>query len=128
MNTNPVDRFLTAITTATIPTADAWAPDAVVDATVPHWRMHLTGSAQIANTFAGWYADPGAFEELVRVPLPDGELVRFLLTWVERGVPHAAHQTHAIRVHGGRIVAHTVFCGGRWPAGLLAEMAEASGA
>lgn len=124
--TGPIDRFLSAVTTATIPAADVWSPDAVLDATVPNWRMRMRGPAAIAAELSRWYADPGEFEELTRVPLPDGELVEFALRWTEGGVPHAAHQAHLIRVGDGRIVAQTVFCGGRWPAGLLAEMAEAS--
>jgi hypothetical protein len=34
---------------------------------------------------------------------------------------------HLLTLAGGLIVADTVMCGGRWPAGLLAEM-EAAGA
>ncbi len=44
----------------------------------------------------------------------------------ENGVPHAAHHMHLLRVADGRIVSDTVMCGGRWPAGLLAEMEAAS--
>lgn len=49
----------------------------------------------------------------------------FQLTWSEDGELHAAHQSHLIRVEDDRIVADTMFCGGRWPAPLLAEMAGA---
>lgn len=38
--------------------------------------------------------------------------------------PH--NHMHRLTVRGGRIVADTVFCGGRWPASLLAEMEAAS--
>ena len=43
--------------------------------------------------------------------------------WEQGGVPHADHHVHTI-ITGtdGRIVKDTVFCGGRWPAPLLAEM------
>lgn len=121
----PVDIFLDAARTATIPTATAWADDCVVDATVPGWRFTITGAREIKHVFARWFADPGSYEELRRLPLPEGELVEFLLTWTEHGIPHAAHQAHVITVRDGRIVGQTVFCGGRWPADLLAEMAEA---
>lgn len=120
-----VDRFLDAVTGATIPQTDAWCADATLDATVPNWRRKVRGAGEIRRTFAAWYADPGAFEEFERAPLaPDRELVRFLLTWTEHGVPHAAHQVHVIRLSGDRISEHVVYCGGRWPAGLLARMAE----
>jgi hypothetical protein len=123
---DPITTFLEAARTATIPETDVWSADAVIDATVPNWRFTVAGTAGIKDVFQHWYADPGTFTELTRTPLPDGELVRFLLTWSERGVPHAAHQSHVIRVAGDRIVSQTIFCGGRWPAGLMAEMAEAA--
>ena len=41
------------------------------------------------------------------------------------GVRHAAHQVHLLTVDGDRITRDTVFCGGRWPAALLAEMEAA---
>ena len=41
-------------------------------------------------------------------------------------MPHAAHQAHVLAVREGRIVRDQVWCGGRWPASLLAEMAEAA--
>lgn len=124
---NPVDRFLEAVTTATIDSCAAWSEDAVLDATVPNWRMKMRGPTQIRAEFAKWYADPGRFEEFSRVKIaPDTELVRFLLTWTEHGVPHAAHQAHVIRLSEDQIADHVVYCGGRWPAGLLARMAEAA--
>lgn len=122
MTTGPVDRLLEGIRTANVPGAQALADDAVLDATVPHWRFTVGGGERIAAQFAEWYADPGEFEEIHRTPLPDGELVRFFLVWEEKGVPHGAHQTHVLQVHGDRIVSDTMFCGGRWPASLLAEM------
>jgi hypothetical protein len=64
-------------------------------------------------------------EELRRTSLPDGELVEFVLTWEEGGIPHACHQAHVLRVVENRITEDVAFCGGRWPASLLAEM-EAS--
>ena len=74
-----------------------------------------------------WYADPGRFEELDRVAIAGGALVQFLLTWTEGGVPHATHEAHVLQIVDERIARHVVYCGGRWPAGLLAEMAEADG-
>ena len=75
---------------------------------------------------ARWYADAGSFEELRRTPVPNGELVEFTLRWQEGGAPFAAHQAHIIEVAGGMVTSDRVWCGGRWPATLLAEMAEAA--
>ena len=122
MSADPIDRFTAAIAAATIPQLDVFAADAVVDATVPNWRWTMHGADQIRAEFSRWYADPGRFEELSTVDLPDGRLVEFLLTWEEDGERWAAHQIHRISVHDGLIVRDTVFCGGRWSAELCAEM------
>ena len=124
-NTDPVTTYLTAIENATIPACDGLAPDVILDATVPNWRFRVEGRDAVRAELARWYADPGSFEDLTRTSLPSGELVQFTLRWVEGGVPHAVHQIHIVEVVDGRIVGDTVWCGGRWPATLLAEMADA---
>jgi hypothetical protein len=53
------------------------------------------------------------------------EVVEYTLSWSENGVPHAGHHMHLLTVRDDLIVADTVFCGGRWPAALLAEMEAA---
>ena len=122
-----VDRFLTAVRTATIASCDAWTDDVVLDATVPNWRFHRRGPDQVRDTYGGWFADPGAFESLVRIPVDGGEIIDYTLTWVEGGVPHAAHHAHILGLRNGRISSDTVLCGGRWSASLLAEMEAADG-
>lgn len=126
--TSAVDRFLDGIRTARIPETDAWTPDAHLDATVPNWRFTVDGADAIQETYASWYADPGQFEEIRRLPTPSGVVVEYLLTWEEGGVPHAAHHVHILTLaDDGRIAEDHVFCGGRWDAGLLAEMQAAGG-
>jgi hypothetical protein len=122
---NPIDMFLDAVVAGSIQTCDAWADDVVLDATVPDWRFRKDGVPALKEEYAHWFADPGSFEELRRIPLPDGEVVDYLLTWMEGGVPHAAHHVHVLEVRDGRIARDTVMCGGRWPAALLAEMQAA---
>jgi hypothetical protein len=117
-----VDAFLSAVEHATIGSCTAWAPEAVLDATTPGWRFRTRGPAAIRAEYAEWFADPGRFEELRRIPIPGGEVVQYLLTWTENGVPHAAHHMHVLEVQDGRIVVDTVMCGGRWPASRLADM------
>lgn len=123
--TTAVDRFLDAVRTATIDDCDAWAGDATLDATVPHWRFHARGADAIRSTYRDWFADPGRFEELQRHRVAGGEVVRYLLAWDEGGVPHTAHHVHVLSLAGDRITADVVLCGGRWPASLMAEMEAA---
>jgi hypothetical protein len=124
--TDPITALTAAIEGATIPSADVFAPHAVLDATVPNWRFTVHGADGIQDTLAGWFAAPGHFETITRVPIAGGELVRFVLTWEEHGEPHMCHQAHVIEVDRGRIVRDTVYCGGRWDSALMAEMAEAA--
>ena len=125
-----VERFLHAVETATIPACDAWSADATLDATVPNWRLRASGPDAIRAEYARWFADPGHFDELRRYPVGDGagEVVEYTLSWIRerraaRCPPHAPADVWPT----ASIVADTVMCGGRWPAGLLAEM-EAAGA
>jgi hypothetical protein len=128
LTSTPVDKFLHAIENAAICDCDVWSADATLDATVPNWRMRLAGADAIRAEYARWFADPAHFEQLRRFPVTGvGELIEYTLCWQENGVPHAGHHMHLLTVRDGRIVNDTVFCGGRWPAGLLAEM-EAAGA
>ena len=122
-----IEKFLSAIETATIPGCDVWSPDATLDATVPNWRFRVSGADAIRGEYARWFADPGQFAELHRYPVSGGpsEVVEYTLSWTENGVPHAGHHVHLLTVRDDLIVADTVFCGGRWPASLLAEMEAA---
>ena len=126
-SSSAIDTFLRAVESATIPACDAWSPDATLDATVPNWRLRAEGADAIRAEYARWFAAPGTFGELRRHPLDGGagEVVEYTLDWTENGVPHSAHHMHRLTVRDGRIVADTVFCGGRWPASLLAEMEAA---
>ena len=123
-----VDQFLHAIENATVDRVDVFAVDATVDATVPHWRFTVVGDEAIRAEFSTWYAAHGTFDELIRLPLADGELVSYTLSWEVDGIPHACHQIHVLTVGDDRIVADRVWCGGRWPAQLLAEMEAAANA
>jgi hypothetical protein len=122
---NPVDLFLAEITEGSGISTDAWTEDASLDATVPHWRFECDGAEAIAAELSGWYDAAITIDRAVRRPIPGGEAVELDLSWVEDGVPHAAHQVHLVTVDGDRISRDTVFCGGRWSAALLAEMEAA---
>ncbi|MGH9148884.1 MAG: hypothetical protein ACRD0F_00905 [Acidimicrobiales bacterium] len=124
-----VDRVLGAIGAGNGVPAELFSPDVALDATVPGWRFAARGAEAVARQYSGWFADPATFEELERLPFDGGEVVTYLLTWVERGIPHAAHHCHVLRFDpGGLIAGDRFFCGGRWDAGLLAKMAVANDA
>jgi hypothetical protein len=122
--TDAVGEFLAGIENASLP-ADIFCEDILLDATVPNWRFFVRGTEAVRAELGKWYADLGRFEELARRPIDGGEMVEFTLSWEEEGVPHSCHQAHLILLRDGRIATDTVFCGGRWPGPLLAQMAEA---
>jgi hypothetical protein len=115
----PVSRYLQSIEQGAMGGCDAVSSNIELDATVPNWRFAVQGRRAVLAELARWYADPGSFEELRRTPIPAGET---------DGVPHAAHQVHILDVTDRHITRAQVWCGGRWPAALLAEMAEAGSA
>ena len=123
-----IDGFLAAVR-GNHGAPDVWAEDAVLDAVLPNWRITVRGGPSIERQLEAWFRDPGTFEELCRHPIPGGEVVEFTLTWDECGVPHAARQAHVLKLDAvGHIIHGAMWCGGRWSASLLAEMAAASDA
>jgi hypothetical protein len=121
-----VGRYLAAIEQARMGDCDVLNPDVLLDATVPNWRYSVRGNEAVRTELSRWYGNAGTFEELTRTELPSGELVEFSLRWEEDGIPHAVHQAHILEVADGLIIRDQVWCGGRWSATLLAEMAESS--
>jgi hypothetical protein len=121
-----VDRFLDAICGGAGVPAELLATEILLDATVPGWRFATRGAGPVVRQYARWFAAPATLEELERMPVAGGEVVAYLLTWQENGVPHAAHHCHVLRFDGaGRIAEDRSFCGGHWDAARLAEMAAA---
>ena len=104
-----------------------WADDAVLDATVPNWRLSVSGANKIANQFRVWFADPGTLEEVRCHQIETGAVLEFTVNWIEDGIPHAARQVHVLDLDTeGRVTHDHMWCGGRWPAHLLAQMGAAS--
>jgi hypothetical protein len=66
-----IEEFVHAIESATIPGSDFWSADAKLDATVPNWRLHVTGADAIRAEYSRWLADPGQVHELRRFQIGD---------------------------------------------------------
>ena len=93
---NPIDRFTQAIETASIGEAGVSAPNTVLEATVPLWRLAVTRN-QHRGRVGPVVRRPRSFEEMRRTPLPNGELVEFVHTWEKDGEPHVSHQATTSR-------------------------------
>ena len=123
-----VDRLLDAIRGGDMPAADQlYTSVTVLDAVVPGWRFSCVGDAAIRDEYSRWFAAPATLEELRRHRTSSGEVLEYTLSWLEHGVPHGARHVHVLDIDADRIVADHVWCGGRWPAALLAEMGAVEG-
>jgi hypothetical protein len=122
---DPIAQFLDDLAAGGAIDSRIVTPDVVLDATVPNWRFEVVGEAAVRDQLVRWFSTTGQYEWIRRQPTPTGELVEFFFCWEEHGMPHAAHQLHLLDIEHGRIVRDTMFCGGRWPAPLLAEMEAA---
>ena len=80
-----IDALLAGIEAGDVP-QDVFIEDVLFDATVPNWRFSVFGAAALRAELQRWYADPAEFDDLRRVPLPNGELVEFTLRWLEHGI------------------------------------------
>jgi len=120
-----ISRFVDAIAAGNGLPADLFADDATLDATVPNWRLEEHGAAAVAAQLSTWYRHRTRIERACARDITGGVALELDLGWEDDGVPHAAHQLHLLTVEHDRIAEDVVFCGGRWPAGLLAEMEAA---
>ncbi len=124
--TTTTDRFIEAVASGAGVPPDLLADDVVLDATVPDWRFTVRGPEAVARQYGLWFDTPATLEELERWSGPGGEVLTYLQALEVNGVPHAAHHCHLLRFDAdGRIVRDRFFCGGRWHAARLAEMAAA---
>jgi hypothetical protein len=102
-------------------------PDARLDAVVPGWRFQMDGPAAIAAEYCKWFDYPMTLDEVRRQDTPGGETVEYTAHWEEDGVAHAVRHIHVLNVDPdtGLISDERVWCGGRWDAALIAQMAAA---
>jgi hypothetical protein len=121
----PVQRLLDAIAAGAGIPDGLFTADAALDATVPMWRYAATGAQAVRAELGKWYGSPTCIEHVQRRPFPGGVAVEIDISWTENGVPHAGHQLHVLAISGDLIASDTVFCEGRWPAELLAEIKAA---
>jgi hypothetical protein len=125
--TTATDRLLLAVTNTGTSVEDVYAADAVFDATVPGWRFTVRTASAIGYQYAEWFRAEATFEELERHVTPTGEVVEYTIAWEEDGVPHAAHHVHVLTIDADTdlVAADHMWCGGRWPAPVLAQMEAA---
>ena len=133
MTTTPMatttDRLLDALAGGQGVPVDLFAPDAVLDATVPTWRFPTRGAEAVAAKLSAWYDAPGTFSELERLPVEGGEVLTYAFSSTDDNGPYTVHHCQVLRFDAeGRIAQDRFWCGGRWDAERMAEMAAADDA
>lgn len=118
------DRFLAAVEAGQL-TSDLYASDALLDATVPGWRLQAQGADAVVEQYRGWFTGTCRLHLAERHPLPEGELIRYVLTDLE---PECitTHHLHLLTIVDDKIARDVVFCGGRWGPELVAQMGAAA--
>jgi hypothetical protein len=121
-----IDGFLAEVLRGSM-SSTHYAPRAVLDAVVPGWRLAAEGPASIVEQYRRWFRHPARFADLRRLPTATGEVIEYTLTWTEDGVAHTGRHVHLIDLDDttSAIVSDHVWCGGRWPADLLAQIDQA---
>ena len=92
--TRPSTAFLAEISAGAGITTAAWTETPRSTRRSRTGGSSCDGAEAVAAQLSGWYDVPTTIESAVRRPIPGGEAVELDLSWVEGGVPHAAHQVH----------------------------------
>jgi len=118
-----IQRFVEALRTAQWEgLEDAYADDAVFDASVPNWHFQYEGAAKCVEQLRDWFGiEPMLLEQRVTAT-EDGAVVDFELRRMCPGNPaenHPPHvegtrQAHIFRLRDGKIVEERVYCSGEW--------------
>lgn len=119
-----VDRFLAGVEAGRL-SSDLYAPDALLDATVPSWRFQVKGADAIVEQYRGWFTGPCRLQTIDRHALPEGVLVRYVQHDLDPG-GITTHHLHLFTIVDDQITRDVVFCGGRWGPELVAKMGAAA--
>jgi len=94
--------------------AELYAPDALLDANLPAWRLQRQGTVAIVKQFEEWYPKPPRFVEWRERPTPWGAVVE-CAELHGKGADETYFRTVCLLlIDGERIGLHIVYCTGAW--------------
>ena len=94
--------------------ADVYGPDALLDANVPQWRFQRKGLEEIVDQYRTWYPARVRLVEWRPVTTAFGAVVE-QAEWSGDGDEETyARSVHVLRVEGGLVVHHVLYCTGQW--------------
>ena len=94
--------------------ADVYASGALLDANVPQWRFQRRGVEAIAAQYRDWYPERVRLVEWTPTAAAFGAVVEQAEWTVVGGEETYTRSIHVLRVDGGRIARHVLYCTGRW--------------
>ncbi len=102
---------------------DLYQPDALLDANVPHWRFQLQGPEAIVATMRDGYGMPLRVASSRTVEAGEWQIAEWEVHFEAHGEEHLFREVHLLRLAGGRIAEHVVYCTGHWDAEAIRRQA-----
>lgn len=95
--------------------AEVYAPDALLDANVPQWRFQRKGLEEIVEQYRAWYPSHVRLVEWKPVTTAFGAVVE-QAEWSGGSEEEEtyARSLHVLRMSGGLVVHHVLYCTGQW--------------
>lgn len=103
---------------------ELYAPDALLDANLPSWRVQRQGPEAIAAQFEEWYPVPARFVEWREQPAEWGTVVELAELLGEGDDETYNREAYLFFTRDGRITDQILYCTGGWDAATLARHAR----
>ncbi len=94
--------------------ANVYAPGALLDANVPHWRFQRKGVEAIVAQYRDWYPQPVRLVEWTPITTAFGAVVEQAEWTVVDGEETYTRSFHLLQIDRSRVVRHVLYCTGRW--------------
>ena len=94
--------------------AQLYAPDALLDANLPSWRVQRQGTGAIVKQFEEWYPEPPRYVEWRERPAPWGAVVECAELHGDGADETYFRSVCLLLMDGERIGEHIVYCTGAW--------------
>ena len=92
------------------PLAALYAPDALLDASLPGLRVRLNGPAAICDRFREWWPSGGRLLRWQTTIFSSGVTIEFERSSLPAQGPNSWRQRHFLQTRNARIVRHQVYC------------------
>jgi hypothetical protein len=99
--------------------AELYAPDALLDANLPSWRIQRQGTDAIVKQFEDWYPEPPRYVEWRERTTPWGAVVECAELGRQGAEELYFRSVCLLMMEGERIGEHIVYCTGAWDEAAL---------